>query len=72
MKKIRSFFWWLSWSVKVIPTCDQAREMGLIFYRNVYGDEINKTNCRSFWLDQYNRPFRCAELNRKEWPACVK
>ena len=42
----------------------EAKKRNFIFYRNVYGDEINHINCRSLWLDQKNRLWRVEQLNK--------
>jgi len=47
----------------VIKTTDYARKMGLIPYCNIFGDAINKYNCRSFFIDSYGNTYRCKELN---------
>jgi len=46
----------------IIKSCDDAIKRGLKFGENVYGDAINTWNCRSFWYDEYNYRYRCAEL----------
>ena len=46
----------------VIDTCEIAQKRGLVFDNNVHGDAINAWNCRSFWYDEYNFRYRCAEL----------
>jgi len=48
--------WWIS-NFKVI-TITKAKELGLTWGRNVYGDEINHINCRSIWLDKKGRRYR--------------
>ena len=48
---------------KVIKTCKIAEDKSLTFDRNVYGDEINMWNCRSFYYDKYGFMYRCAELH---------
>jgi hypothetical protein len=47
----------------VIPTCEEAKKRGLKFDNNVHGDSINRYNCRSFWYDEFNFRYRCAQLN---------
>ena len=51
---------------KVIKTCNDAKERGLQFDNNVYGDAINMWNCRSFWYDEFNYRYRCAKLHVDE------
>lgn len=41
---------------------EKALQKGLTFESNVYGDAINRFNCRSFWCDD-NFRYRCSELN---------
>jgi len=48
---------------KIIKYCDEAKKRGLHHSHNVYGDEINRYNCRSFWYDEYNFLYRCNELH---------
>ena len=52
--------WYARW-FKVI-TNEQAKGWGLIHVRNVYGDEINKVNCRSIWKDIKGRIYRVENL----------
>ena len=46
---------------KVI-TQKKANQMEFVFYRNIYGDEINRINCRSLWQDYRGRLYRVYEL----------
>ena len=55
------YLWWIS-SFKVI-TIDQAKDLGLKWERNVYGDEINHINCRSIWTDWRGRKYRVKYLS---------
>lgn len=48
----------------VIKTCKEAKDKGLKFDNNVHGDSINRCNCRSFWYDEFNFRYRCAELHK--------
>lgn len=41
----------------------KAIEMDLTHIENIYGDEINKLNCRSIWLDSKQRKYRVKNLN---------
>jgi hypothetical protein len=52
---------WARW-FKVISN-EQAKEWGLTFYRNVYGDEVNRLNCRSIWTDNKGRRYYVALLH---------
>lgn len=56
----RLYRFYLRW-FKVISE-EKAKKLGLKFYRNIYGDEINRTNCRSIWLDGNNKRYRVKEL----------
>lgn len=46
----------------IIPNT-KAIEMGLTHIENIYGDEINKLNCRSLWEDYCGRIYRVEDLN---------
>lgn len=52
--------WWIR-TFKVISN-QRAKELGLRHRCNVYGDEINKLNCRSIWLDSKRRQYRVSNL----------
>jgi hypothetical protein len=55
---------WYARSFKIITT-EKAQEFGLIWYRNVYGDEIRYNGySRSIWRDKYYRMYRIHELHR--------
>jgi hypothetical protein len=56
----RFSLWWIR-TFKVISN-QRAKELGLEWYRNVYGDEINNINCRSIWLDKRGRKYRVSHL----------
>src|ERR1022692_2197683 len=58
---IKRLKYWLR-SFDKIKTVEQAQKMGLFYHSNVYGDEINRSNCRSWWIDIYGHSYRCAEL----------
>lgn len=45
----------------VVINIKEAKEKNLNFVRNVYGDEINKLNCRSIWSSK-NRSWRVEQL----------
>ena len=59
MKRIR---YWLR-SFKKVKTVKDAESMGLHHIRNIFGDEINRMNCRSLWNDNYWNVYRCGELH---------
>ena len=52
------------WYLRVFCILDirDAEKKGLRFYGNVYGDEINRLNCRSVWLDSKGRRYRVKQL----------
>lgn len=52
--------WYIRWFV--ILTEQEAKQLRLHHYRNVYGDEINHINCRSIWIDNKGREYRISEL----------
>lgn len=75
--KIRFQMWFARW-FQIISE-EQAKEWGLTFSRNVYGDEINMLDgARSIWLDSEKNVYRVQELidepkkpgNQKRCPIC--
>ena len=52
---------WIERNFKVI-SLERAKDLGLVFFRNVYGDEINHINCRSIWKDSKGRTYRVKSL----------
>lgn len=52
------------WRYRVFRVISQgeAEELGLEWYRNVFGDQINILNCRSLWVDKKGRRYRVSEL----------
>lgn len=52
---------WFIRNFTVIST-EEAEKRNLIFVGNVHGDEINKLNCRSIWIDLKRRSYRVREL----------
>ena len=52
---------WYIRTFKVISKIE-AEKRGLDFVGNVYGDEINRLNCRSIWRDSRMRRYRVTEL----------
>jgi len=56
-----SFRWYTR--IFAVISNEKAKQMGLMFYRNVYGDEINQLNCRSVWVDDKNRQYRVENLH---------
>lgn len=43
-------------------TVKEAEEMKLTFVQNVYGDAINRFNCRSLWVDDDGNIYRVDSL----------
>ena len=41
---------------------EEARKRGFSFVGNVWGDEINRLNCRSIWRDDKSRRWRVKQL----------
>ena len=52
---------WFYRTFKVISK-EQAIEWNLFHFYNVYGDLINKLNCRSIWVDNKGKKYRVREL----------
>jgi hypothetical protein len=52
--------WWFR-HFKVISN-QRAKELGLVHWRNAYGDEIFKHNCKSFWLDNNQYIYRAKSI----------
>jgi len=53
----RSIELWWARNFKVI-SAEKAKQLGLSHYRDVYGDEIIRINCRSIWRDLKDRYYR--------------
>lgn len=64
MKKLK---FWIKKNFGVL-TKQECIDLGLEFGFNIYGDGINKLNCRSIWLDYLGKTFRCSELGEGEIP----
>lgn len=58
---ISRFYLWFIRNFKVISN-QKAKELGLRHWRGVYGDEINRMNCRSIWFDSKQRQYRVSHL----------
>jgi hypothetical protein len=54
--------WWIR-TFRVISN-QRAKDLGLIHWRNVWGDEIRWINCRSLWIDNKNRQYRVSHLEK--------
>jgi len=50
-------------SFRKVPTVAKAEEMGLRWVVNIHGDNINRLNCRSLWVDEYDHVYACSELH---------
>lgn len=48
-KKVSKITLWYTRTFKVISS-ERATKLGLFWYRNVFGDEINHLGCRSIWV----------------------
>ena len=58
---MKRFNLWFIRIFKVISN-ERAKELGLKHWRNVYGDEINRINCRSIWFDYKGKAYRVKYL----------
>jgi len=47
---------------KIHKNCNSCKKMNLKFFKNIYGDEINRLNCRSLWSDDFGNLHRCSTL----------
>jgi hypothetical protein len=63
MKEIKLFYY----RAFKILTEKEAIELDLKFITNIYGDLINKYNCRSIWEDNKGRRYRVYELFKEEY-----
>ena len=48
-----------------ILTLQECFDLSLSHIENIYGDEINKLNCRSIWVDSKGKKYRCESLYHK-------
>lgn len=53
------YMWWVS---QFVISTEKAKKLGLKPYMNVYGDGINRLNCRSLWRDERDNRYRVHEL----------
>lgn len=55
----------IDWYIRTLMVIskEKAVRKGLFFRCNIYGDLINKFNCRSFYVDDKKRVYRVNELN---------
>lgn len=58
---MRIKMWWIS--TFLVIDIEKAKKLNLRFYGNIYGDEINRLNCRSIWLDDTGRRYRVDSLS---------
>jgi len=58
---MQSIIKWFLRNFRVISN-QKAKKLGLKHYRNIYGDEINKINCRSIWIDGNSKKYRVKNL----------
>jgi len=65
-KIIKSKYW--ARTFKVI-TISQAIDFDLSFKENIFGDLINKLNCRSVWVDDKGREYRVREVVKIKNPG---
>jgi len=49
-------------------TLKECEDLGLIWFYNIHGDAINQFNCRSIWLDNKSRRYKCDELYYTKYP----
>ena len=49
----------------IIIDFTKAAELNLKFCFNIYGDLINRLNCRSIYKDNKNRYYRVKQLNKQ-------
>jgi hypothetical protein len=58
IKKIKM---WIKKEFGVL-TIQECIDLNLEFCHNIYGDAINKLNCRSIWRDSNGKSYRCNSL----------
>ena len=49
-------------SMRLLISHYDALVLKLEFCRNVYGDEVNKLNCRSIYKDEHGNEYKCLEM----------
>ena len=52
---------WFIRTFTVLPN-EKAKALGLKHKCNIYGDLINKLNCRSIWIDEKGNEYRVEHL----------
>jgi len=60
-----------------IISSKKAKELGLRWFTNVYGDEINELSsnkqiCRSLWIDNKKNIYRVNSLKNNLWQMKIK
>ena len=56
---------WIVCQFGITITTKEAKSLGLKFHQNVYGDLINRFNCRSFWKDAKGNIYHIRELQKE-------
>ena len=45
-----------------ILTIEECKKLNLTHCHNIYGDSINKLDCRSIWRNEKGKSFRCESI----------
>ena len=48
----------------IIIDINEAKKRKFTFVENIYGDQINRLNCRSIWIDKKGRSWRVEQLHK--------
>jgi hypothetical protein len=48
----------------IIIDINEAKKRKFTFVENIYGDQINRLNCRSIWIDKKGRSWRVKQLHK--------
>jgi len=62
MKKLSELIIHRYYSLFKVISLDKAVELNLEWKENIHGDEINKLNCRSLWINSRGWVFRVEDL----------
>lgn len=56
----------MNWFKRIftVISAEEAKKLGLKHITNIYGDMINKINCRSIYKDSKGRQYRVRELKQ--------
>lgn len=69
MKNICQFLSWFKWFLLLLfgikLSRNKAISLGLKWVRNIYGEEIKYTNCRSIWEDSKHREYFVEDFEEK-------